>query len=169
LAALAACHGACLAVIPRSTRYNGAAYTREYEGLHLVLLAMKKILIAVLVFCKPASALAVEEDFCAKVTSAPKDGLVYMRQGPGAEFPIGAPLVLNDFLYADTSMCSIWNNNICTTTWTHVYSVHRIDGAPRDNLHGFTIGWVYTSYIKSVSCDLDWGYVDPDPPKMDPP
>ena len=130
---------------------------------------MKKILIAVLVFSTPASALAVEEEFCAKVTSVPKDGLVYMREGPGAEFPIRTPLVLNDFLYADTSMCSIWHNNICTTTWTHVYSVHRIDGAPRDNFHGFTSGWVYTSYIKSVSCDLDWGYVDPDPPNIGPP
>ena len=128
---------------------------------------MKKILIALLVFSKPA--LAVEEEFCAKVTSVPKDGLVYMREGPGAEFPIRTSLFLNDFLYADTSMCSIWNNNICTTTWTHVYSVHRIDGAPRDNFHGFTSGWVYTSYIKSVLCDLDWGYVDPDPPNIDPP
>ena len=147
-----------------------AAYARGgTKVLHVGLRAMKKILIAVLVLSTPASALAVEEEFCAKVTSVPKDGLVYMREGPGAEFPIRTPLVLNDFLYADTSMCSIWHNNICTTTWTHVYSVHRTDGAPRDNFHGFTGGWVYTSYIKSVSCDLDWGYVDPDPPNIDPP
>ena len=37
-------------------------YAREYEDLHFVLLAMRKILIAVLVFSTPALALAVEEE-----------------------------------------------------------------------------------------------------------
>jgi hypothetical protein len=50
-----------------------------------------------MVLLASSSAWAVEEEFCAKVTSVPKDGLVYLRRGPGAEFPIGAPLVLNDF------------------------------------------------------------------------
>jgi hypothetical protein len=110
-----------------------------------------------------------EEDFCATVVKVPKEGYVLMYNGPGNTYGIQTRLVKDDFLYADTSRCSIWNENACTDAYTHIYSVHRIDGAPRDNLHGFTIGWVYTSYIKSVSCDLDWGYVDPDPPNIDPP
>src|SRR5246500_5286713 len=32
-------------------------------------------------------------------------------------------LVLDDFLYADTSRCSIWNDDECTDSYTHVYSV----------------------------------------------
>jgi hypothetical protein len=130
---------------------------------------MKRVLIGALVFSTPAPALAVEEDFCAMVIKAPDEGYVTMRTGPGEQFEPRTKLVLNDLLYADTSQCSIWDH-VCTESWTHIYSIHRMDGAPRDNLHGYTTGWVYTTYIKSVPCDWDWGYADPDPPKnIDPP
>jgi hypothetical protein len=131
--------------------------------------AMKKILIAMLVLSTAAPALAVEEEFCAMVTKVPDEAYVILRMEPGEQFEPRTKLVLNDFLYADTYQCSTWSS-ICTKSWTHVYSVHRIDGAPRDNLHGYTAGWIYTNYIKSVPCDWDWGYLDPDPPKnIDPP
>ena len=121
--------------------------------LHLRLPPMKKILIGALVFSTPA--LAVEEDFCAMVIKVPKEGFGTLRMGPDENFELRAKLVLNDFLYADTSRCSTWDR-ICTKSWTHVYSVHRMDGAPRDNLHGYTSGWIYTGYIKSVPFDWDW-------------
>ena len=104
-----------------------------------------------------------EEDFCALVIKAPSEGFVILYDGPGDKFGFRSKLVVNDFLYADTSRCSIWNNGECTNSYTHIYSVHRLDGAPRDNLHGYTGGWVYTQFIKSVPCDWDWGYADPDP------
>jgi hypothetical protein len=132
-----------------------------------VLLAMQQILIGALMFATPT--LAVEEDFCAMVIKVPNEGYATLRMGPGEQFEPRTKLVVNDFLYADTSQCSTWDN-ICTKSWTRVYSVHRMDGAPRDNLHGYTAGWIYTNYIKSVPCDWDWGYADPDPPRnMDPP
>jgi hypothetical protein len=53
--------------------------------------------------------------------------------------------VVDDFLYADTIRCSIWDDGACTDSHTHVYSVHRMDGAPRDNTHGSTAGWVRTN------------------------
>jgi hypothetical protein len=125
---------------------------------------MKKILIAMLVLSTPAPALAVEEEFCAMVIAVPDEGYVTMRMGPGEQFGVQTKLVRNDFLYADTFQCLSWGD-ICTKSWTHVFSVHRMDGAPRDNRHGYTAGWIYTNYIKSVPCDWDWGYPDPDPPK----
>ena len=131
---------------------------------------MKKIVIATLMFHSSASALGVEEDFCAMVIKVPDEEYVILRREPGEQFETRTKLVLKDFLYADTSQCSMWSS-ICTKSWTHVYSVHRLDGAPRDNRRGYTAGWIYTNYIKSVPCDWDWGYPDPDPPKgiIDPP
>ena len=126
---------------------------------------MKTILIAMLMLSTPAPALAVEEEFCAKVIKVPDEGYVTLRMGPGEQFGVQIKLVLNDFLYADTYQCLSWGN-ICTKSWTHVYSVHRMDGAPRDNRNnGYTGGWIFTNYVKSVPCDWDWGYLDPDPPK----
>jgi hypothetical protein len=128
---------------------------------------MKKILLATLVLSTPA--LAVEEEFCAIVIKVSGEPYVILRTEPGEQFEPRTKLVLNDFLYADTYQCSTWSS-VCTKSYTHVYSVHRMDGAPRDNVRGYTAGWIYTNYIKSVPCDLDWGYPDPDPPKnMDPP
>jgi hypothetical protein len=129
--------------------------------------AMNKILITILVLSTPAPALAVEEEFCAMVIAVPDESYVILRTEPGEHFEPRTKLVLNDFLYADTYQCSTWSS-ICTKSWTHVFSVHRMDGAPRDNRHGYTAGWIYTNYIKSVPCDWDWGYVDTDPPTMDP-
>jgi hypothetical protein len=130
--------------------------------------SIEKILIAMLVLSTPAPALAVEEEFCAMVIQIRDEPYVILRTEPGEQFEPRTKLVLNDFLYADTYQCSTWSS-ICTKSWTHVYSVHRMDGAPRDNMHGYTAGWIYTNYIKSVPFDWDWGYSDPDPPKnMDP-
>jgi hypothetical protein len=102
------------------------------------------------------------------VTKVPDEAYVILRVEPGDQFAPKTKLVLNDFLYVDTFQCSTWSP-ICTKSWTHVYSVHRVDGAPRDNRRGYTTGWIYTNYIKSVPCDLDWGYLDPTSPAMDPP
>jgi len=142
--------------------------SRAYGDLHFVSSAMKRILIAMLLLSTAVPALAVEEEFCAMVTKVPDEAYVILRVEPGEQFQPKTKLVLNDFLYVDTFQCSTWSP-ICTKSWTHVYSVHRMDGAPRDNLHGYTTGWIYTNYIKSVPCDWDWGYLDPTPPVMDPP
>ena len=87
--------------------------------------AMKKILIAILVLSTPAPALAVEEEFCAMVIKVPDEPYVILRTEPGEQFEPRIKLVLNGFLYADTSQCSKWSP-ICTKNWTHVYSVHRM-------------------------------------------
>ena len=101
-----------------------------------------------------------ELEFCAVVISAPA-GYIILHDGPGSKFGTRAKLVVDDLLYADTSRCSIWEHGACTD------SVHRMDGSPRDNTHGFTAGWVRTKYVKAVSCDLDWGYRDPAWPTLE--
>jgi len=75
------------------------------------------------------------------LSTVPSIGHITLYDGPGDRFGQRAKLVRDDFLYADTSRCSIWNDDECTDSYTHVYSVHRIDGALRDNLHGYTSGW----------------------------
>ena len=127
---------------------------------------MRIVVAAILgLFIIPARA-GDELEFCALVISAPA-GYIILHDGPGTTFGTRAKLVVDDLLYADTSRCSIWEDGACTDSHTHVYSVHRMDGAPRDNMHGFTAGWVRTKYIKAVSCDLDWGYRDPAWPTLE--
>jgi len=127
---------------------------------------MRFVFAAILCLGIISAAASEEIDFCAIVTSPPT-GYIVLYDGPGGRFGTRAKLVLNDFLYADTSRCSIWNDGECTDSYTHVSSVHRIDGAMRDNMRGYTSGWVYTKHIKAVSCDWDWGYPDPDWPKLE--
>lgn len=127
-----------------------------------------RLLLMIALSLVSTAALAVEEEFCALVIKAPTTGYVSLQDGPGPQFQLRAKLVVNDFLYVDSSNCSIYHSDVCTRSYTHVYSVHRLYGAPRDNLHAYTGGWVYSNYIKSVPCDRDWGYADPDGPQEDP-
>ncbi|MFZ0838299.1 MAG: hypothetical protein WAM77_12655 [Xanthobacteraceae bacterium] len=128
---------------------------------------MRIVVAALLGLCVSSASASEEMDFCALVSTVPSIGYITLYDGPGDRFGQRAKLVLDDFLYADTSRCSIWNDGECTDRYTHVFSVHRIDGAPRDNMHGYTSGWVYTKNIRTVDCDRDWGYPDPDWPKLE--
>jgi hypothetical protein len=117
---------------------------------------MRKVLISVIfgLLLGTSQQANATSDFCAVVLKTP-DGFLNLRQAPEAQSKIIARLFRSDFLYADTASCEERNGTwICDdrNQWTHVISVHRIDG-PLKEAKTFTHGWVTNQYIQWFICE----------------